>query len=194
MARIPYPAPEQLDAETRRILQSAPPINVLRMLSHSGPLLGGFGAFGQQILYGLELDPVLREMAIVRVGHLSQCAYELSQHERFIADLGVGTGKLRALKNGAADTLFDERERAVLAFVDDIVLNVRAGDDTLAAVSGHLPPRQIVELIMTAGCYRMLCMMLETCGVEIERPGDIPHLTQAEWQSRLRLDGEGHED
>lgn len=189
MARIPYPAPEALDAQARRILQAAPSINVLRMLSHSGPLLGGFGAFGQQVLYGLELDPLLREMAIVRVGHLSNCAYELAQHERFTADLGVSAAKILALQVGAADPLFDQRERDVLAFVDDVVLNVRANDATLAAVARHLPPRQIVELIMVAGCYRMLCMMLETCGVDIESPGEVPQLTQAQWQSQMILDG-----
>ena len=68
MPRIPYPAPDALDDDARRVLQDAPPINVLKMLSHSGPLLAGFGEFGRRILYSLDLDPVLREMVIVRVG------------------------------------------------------------------------------------------------------------------------------
>jgi hypothetical protein len=61
MPRIPYPAPDALDDEARRVLQGAPPINVLKMLSYSGPLLAGFGEFGRRILYSLDLDPALRE-------------------------------------------------------------------------------------------------------------------------------------
>ena len=182
MPRLPYPAPESLDEEARRWLQGVPPINVLRMLSHSGPLLAGFGAFGRRILYSLDLDPTLREMVIVRVGHLCRCEYELVQHERFIRELGVAPEKIAALATGAAHPVFDTVEQAVLAFTDDVVTNVRASDATLDAVRLHLPPRQVVEIILTAGCYRMLCMMLETCGVEVEPGGDAHTMSQADWR------------
>lgn len=185
MPRIPYPAPEALDDEARRWLEGVPAINVLRMLSHSGPLLAGFGAFGQRILYSLDLDPVLREMVILRVGHLSRCAYELAQHERFASELGIPAEKIAALAQGALHPVFDDVERAILAFTDDVTTNVRASDATLAEIGRHLPPRQIIEVIMTAGCYRMLCTMLETCGVEIEPGGDAHRLSQSDWQSRM---------
>lgn len=184
MPRIPYPAPDELDEEARRCLQGLPPINVLRMLSHSGPLLQGFFAFGNRILYSTDLEPELREMVIVRVAHLCKSAYELVQHERFIAELGVPADKIAALGVGASDPIFNDRERAVLAFVDDTVLNVRASDETLAAVSRHMSPRQIVELILVAGNYRMLASMLETCGVEIEDGGDAHSTSQTDWQQR----------
>ena len=59
-------------------------------------------------------------------------------------------------------------------------------DATLAELQRHLPPRQVVEVIMTAGSYRMLCMLLETSGVEIESPDSIAHrMSQAEWRDRM---------
>lgn len=191
MPRVPYPLPEALDEEARRCLQGVPPINVLRMLSHSGPLLAGFGAFGRRVLYDLDLDPVLREMVIVRVGHLCKSAYELVQHERFIAELGVAPGKVAALASGAIHPAFSPLEKAVLAFVDDVITNVRAGDQTLADLAQHLPERQIIEIIMVAGCYRMLCMMLETCGVDIEEGGAAHSMSQKEWQARIEKTKEG---
>src|SRR5689334_23027394 len=97
MPRIPYPAPGQVDEQTRERLAGVPPLNVLRMLSHSGPVFAGFSVFGSRILHDTNLDPVLREMAIVRVGHLSKSAYELAQHNRFIADLGVSAERIAAL-------------------------------------------------------------------------------------------------
>jgi 4-carboxymuconolactone decarboxylase len=186
MPRIPYPAPDALGDDARRVLENLPPINVLRMLSHSGPLLAGFGEFGRRILYSLDVDPLLREIVIVRVGHLCKCAYELAQHERFIAELGVSPAKIAALAIGASQEILTPVEKAVLAFTDDIVTNVRAGDATLLEVQRHLPPRQVIEVIMTAGAYRMLCMMLETSGVEIEnRDSDAHRLSQAEWRDRM---------
>jgi 4-carboxymuconolactone decarboxylase len=186
MPRIPYPSSDALDDEARQIMKSVPPINVLRMLSHSGPLLAGFGEFGRRILYSLDLDPVLREMVIVRVGHLCRCAYELAQHERFIAELGVSLAKISALAIGASQESLTCVERAVLAFTDDVVTNVRAGDATLAELQRYLPPRQVVEVIMTAGSYRMLCMLLESTGVEIENPDSDAHrLSQAQWRDRM---------
>lgn len=184
MPRIPYPLPEALDDEARQCLQGMPSINVRRMLSHSGPVMTGFSAFGRRILYDLQIDPVLREIAIVRVGHLCRSKYELVQHERFIAELGVAPEKIRALAEGPGHPAFSPIERAVVAFTDNIVANVRASDKALADLRQHFSDQQVVELIMTIGCYQMLCMMLETCGVEIEDGGEAHRLTQADWQER----------
>lgn len=191
MARIPYPQPELLDEEARKIMAGVPPINALRMLSHSGPVLAGFSAFGHRILYDLQIDPVLREMAIVRVGHLSHSAYELAQHNRFIADLGVSAEKIAALGTDIRHPAFTDAERALLAFTDDIVANVRASDAILSELRRHFSDRQVVELIMVVGCYRMLSTMLETCGVEIEAPGSVEQPDQKEWERRMDVKNRG---
>ena len=60
-------------------------------------------------------------------------------------------------------------DRAVLAFADDVVLNVRAGDTTLAAVRAVLDDSDLVELIMVIGCYMMVARLLETTGVDIDQ-------------------------
>ena len=185
MPRIPYPLPDQLDDEARKCIQGVPQLNVLRMMSHSGPIMAGFSAFGHRILYGLQIDPVLREMAIVRVGHLCHSAYELAQHNRFIADLGVSAEKISALGDNIKHPAFSEVERAVLAFTDDLIANTRAGDETLAELRKHFSDRQVLELIMVVGSYNMLCMMLETCGVEIEAPGTVEQPDQKEWERRM---------
>ena len=126
-------------------------------------------------------------MVIVRVGHLCRCAYELAQHERFIAELGVVPEKIAALAVGASQEPLTTVERAVLDFTDDVVTKVRASDAALSELQRHLPDKQVVEVIMTAGCYRMLCMLLESSGVEIENPDSDAHrLSQAQWRERMR--------
>jgi 4-carboxymuconolactone decarboxylase len=130
---------------------------------------------------------VLRETVIVRGGYLCRCAYELAQHERFIAELGVSPERIAALAVGASQDPLTSVKRAVLRFTDDVITNVRAGDATLEELQRHLPDKQIIEVIMTAGCYRMLCMLLESADVEVENPDSDAHrLSQAQWRERMR--------
>src|SRR6266852_2010560 len=84
------------------------------------------------LLYRCELDPVLRELAIVRVGRLSRAAYEVFQHERIAREVGVGEEKIAALRDATIEApAFSDNEKAVLRFTDDVVRNVRASDKTL---------------------------------------------------------------
>jgi len=186
MPRIPYPRPDQIDDEARRWLEGVPPFNVMRMLSYSAPALTGILSFGQGTIYSTQIDPVLREVAIVRVGHLSRCAYELDAHNRWIAKLGFNAEKIKALEADIRHPAFTDAERAVLAFTDDIVNNVRASDTTLSELRRHLPDRQVIELILTVGCYRMVCMLLETTGVDIET-ADADQPAWKEWESRIKM-------
>ena len=68
MARVPYPDPATLDPNTQAFLDRLPPLNVFRMLAGGEGLLAAFARFGNHLLYKSMLDPVLREIAIIRVG------------------------------------------------------------------------------------------------------------------------------
>jgi 4-carboxymuconolactone decarboxylase len=61
-----------------------------------------------------------------------------------------------------------EAHGAVLAFVDDVVANVRASDATLAAVRRHLDDTQVADLLVVTGFYMLICRYLETTGVELD--------------------------
>ena len=57
-------------------------MNIFRMLAGGEGLLRAFSRFGNHLLFKSKLDPVLREIAIVRVGVLSDATYEVYQHDR----------------------------------------------------------------------------------------------------------------
>jgi alkylhydroperoxidase family enzyme len=127
-------------------------LNIERMFGHIPPdLAAGFGAFSQAIIAGTTLDPLLRELAILRVGHLSHSAYEVHQHNAFARYLGMPAEKIAAIAAGPGEAVFDAQERAVLTFVDELVRQVRPSDAALAAVREYL-----------------VCRILETAGVPIE--------------------------
>lgn len=56
-----------------------------------------------------------------------------------------------------------------MAFADDVILNVRAGDATLAAVRSHLSDQAVVDLILVIGLYMTVSRLLETAGVELDQ-------------------------
>src|SRR3546814_16178049 len=92
---------------------------------------------GNALLQKSALDPVLREMAIVRVGHLARAGYEVYQHERISARVGMPAEKIAALKDGADSPVFDDLEKLVLRFTDEVVRNVKASDETFRALNAH---------------------------------------------------------
>ena len=130
MPRIPYPDPATLPDAMRRVVIENPS-NVTRMLAAaSESVFKGFAALSMGFMGGSSpLPPKLREIAILRVGHLSNAAYEVFQHEALARHVGLSEAQIDAVrKGGAAASVLGEAGAAVLAYVEDLVKNVRASD------------------------------------------------------------------
>ena len=182
MSRIPYYEVESATGKHAEFLGKLKPhLNIYRMLANSEAGLKGFTRMGNALLHRCELDPTLRELAILRVGRLSRAAYEVFQHERIAREAGVADDKIAALRDATIEAAaFSDHEKAVLRFTDDVVRNVRASDRHLKAVQAFLSPGALVELTLTIGYYMMVCRFLETAGVEGEEG-------QAEWLKTAKL-------
>jgi 4-carboxymuconolactone decarboxylase len=172
MARIPYPDPAELTPETQAYLAKLPPINIFRMLAGGETLLPAFVRFGNHLLYKTALDPVLREIAIVRVGALSGASYELYQHEAISRQLGMSDELIAAIHEGPEAAVLDDAQREVLRYTDEVVRDVKASDETFEALRSRLSLQELEELTITIGFYMAVSRYLETFGVDIEQPGD----------------------
>ncbi|HMJ15877.1 MAG TPA: carboxymuconolactone decarboxylase family protein [Polyangiaceae bacterium] len=161
MARIPYAPQENPGADH--------PMNLFRMLAHSKPVSKGFAKLGTALLSECKLDSKLREMAILRVGLRARAAYEVGKHLEIGRLVGLSEAQLEALHPGADQETLGETGRAVLALADELFTQVRASDETLEGVRRHLGDQETVELVVTIGYYGMVCRVLETLGVDIEK-------------------------
>jgi alkylhydroperoxidase family enzyme len=168
MARIPYPDRESLSPETRDTLGKLPPLNLFRMMAGGEGLLRAFVRLGNHLLSRSSLDPVLREIAILRVGVLSHARYEVFQHERIARGLGMTEGLLAAIRHGPDDPVFTDLQRLVMRFTDDVVANVRASDATFEPLRTQLSVQQLQELTVTIGYYMTASRFLETFDIDIE--------------------------
>lgn len=169
MARIPYPDPASLSPETQEFLAKHDnPLNIFRMLAGGEGLFRAFSRFGGHLLMKTKLDPVLREIAILRVGVLSDATYEMHQHDKIARDIGMSEELLAGIRAGAADPVFDDLQRMVMAYTDDVVQNVRASDATFDPLLAALSVQEMEELTVTIGFYMLVSRFLETFGVDIE--------------------------
>ncbi len=168
MARIPYFDTTKATGRAAEAYKKLGPLNIFRMLGHSGEMVSGFTKLGTQILNFASLDPVLREIAIIRVGILSKATYEVHQHEAIARRLGMNAALIAAIREGPGAAAFDEAQREVMAFTDDVVANVRASDATFKPLEARLDYKQLQELVITIGYYMLVSRFLETFDVDIE--------------------------
>ncbi|HUZ12169.1 MAG TPA: carboxymuconolactone decarboxylase family protein [Caulobacteraceae bacterium] len=168
MARAPYFDRSQATGRAARAYERLPRLNIFAMLGHSGELIDGFTRLGTQILNFSSLDPVLREIAIIRVGVLSRAGYEVFQHERIARGIGMSDALITAIHEGPGAPALDEAQALVIAFTDDVVANVRAGDATFEPLKARLSLKALQELTITIGYYMLVSRFLETFDVDIE--------------------------
>jgi 4-carboxymuconolactone decarboxylase len=172
MPRIPYLEPADAPEEIANLLGKLPPMNVFRMLAHAGPEFRKFISFSDALLRKSDVDKWLLELAILRVGHLSEAPYEINQHEALARAVGGSDEKIAAIGRWPEVNPFTADEELVLNYTDDVVANVRASDATFKPLQDRLSPQGLVELTMAIGFYMMVSRLLNTFDVDIEDGGD----------------------
>jgi alkylhydroperoxidase family enzyme len=168
MPRIPYHDLEGLPESLVQQIRSRPPLNLYRMLPHAVTLMPGFLQMGLAIRTETELDPKLRELAILRTGALLNASYEVHQHRRVAERTGVSAEAIAAAIAPGVPSALSPNEELVLGFTTAIVQETRAPDALMAQVLGEFGARQACELLLIAGFYMMVSRFLENTGVEIE--------------------------
>jgi alkylhydroperoxidase family enzyme len=173
MARLPYIDPDASHPKVREALGRLPGLRIYRMVGHAETAFRPFLRLGGAILGKLDLSPRLRELAILRVAHLSNAEYEWVQHVAIALAAGVTQPQVEAVERGDVDgEAFDARERTVLRFTTEAVESVHVSDETFGAAAKQFTPREIVELLLTIGYYRMVATLLETTEVDLDPPTD----------------------
>jgi alkylhydroperoxidase family enzyme len=168
MPKIPYFDLAQAPQEYRDAIAGLPPLNLFRMLPYAGRVAPAFLRMGGMILNRTNLDPKLRELAILRVGVLTGSDYEVHHHRRIGKDVGLTVGQIDAVAAGPDSPAFDSDQRLVLQVVDAVIRDVKAPDALLAEAVERLGPEALAELVMTIGYYRMVAGFLRNFGVEVE--------------------------
>ena len=175
MARVPFIDPEQrpeLGPLATRIMgaRRGKLINVYRALLNSPPLAETWFEHLNAVRWRTSLPGRLREIVIIRIGHLLAVPYIIKQHvPKLAAAEGLTPGECAALADWQGSAEFDAMERAVLAYTDAVTREAGAGDAIYDAAARHLPPAAMVELTVMIGTYNMHGRVMNSLRLDLEQ-------------------------
>jgi 4-carboxymuconolactone decarboxylase len=178
MARVPLIQNEQADPMIRDMFTKIEKnghrvLNLFRVVAHSPQVCRNFLRLGNAILFRGDLSPTLREIAILRVGHLTKANYEWTQHVAIAKRVGVTQTQIDGIGGRVDSKAFDDRERAVLRYTDEVTQNVRTSEATYQMLRKFLSEKETVELTIVIGYYNMVSRVLESLQVELEEGGPL---------------------
>ena len=128
-----------------------------RSLASAPDLMETLMPFLASIMGESSLDLATKELVIVRVSQLNGCRYCLAAHRPAALDAGIPHEQVEAICDAAPLEVLPARERAIVAWIDQLTLDAHAVADGLAARTlEHVRHDQLIELTLLAGTITML--------------------------------------
>jgi alkylhydroperoxidase family enzyme len=144
-------------------------INIYRLMLHSPRLANAWFELNQAVRYETEIDGQSRELAVIRVAILNRVEYVQRAHgPAYALQEGLTSEQVDALADWHSSTLFSEKQRALLAYVDAVTREIDVPDDVFSNVRSYHSERQIVELTLLISAYNMLTRFLQALRVDPE--------------------------
>ncbi|GAB2916266.1 carboxymuconolactone decarboxylase family protein [Rhodococcus aerolatus] len=151
-------------------LAGTAPMTLFLTLGRHKRLFRGWLAFAALLMPGGRLPRAESELVILRVAHLRGSAYERAQHERIGRGAGLTAAEVERTTAGPDAAGWTPRQAALLAAVDQLVLDRDVDDAAWSRLREHLDERECVELVLLAGHYDMLAAAITTLRVQREEP------------------------
>ncbi len=97
-----------------------------------------------------KLNPLYREMIKIRASQINGCAYCIDMHTRDSRKLGESERRIYAISAWKESPLFNQEERALLAFTDEMAHISAKGisDETYNNLTKYFDDKIIADIIM----------------------------------------------
>ena len=149
----------------------APPLNIFRMVANAESAYRPWLRYSGTLLTGLDLDPLVRELAILQVARVMDSPYEWAQHDPIARAVGASDAQVSAVEAGRdQDPSLDAVQSLVLRVTRTVVSEGAASEEQMAELTERLGPRQAVELLLVIGNYVAIAMLIASTGLEPEPP------------------------
>jgi 4-carboxymuconolactone decarboxylase len=126
----------------------------------SGPVGMAVQGLGSALRFGTALTDRERELAILLVAADWQSAFERTAHEALGRTAGLSEEEIATLATGTAPPLSDERELALVIFVQQLLAARNIDDAGYVAAVKALGERCVYELVTIVGHYSTLALHL----------------------------------
>jgi 4-carboxymuconolactone decarboxylase len=177
VSRLP-PLPQPLDPilqdmfDKRRAMGGAV-INLTLTTGHAPKFTKASGAMAFTIRFETSTPRRLIELVIFRTAQIVGSDYELNQHRPMMKMCGYSEREMAEVVDWRRSTLFDDKQRAVLGYVEQMANGGNVDDITFADLSRLFTPQQIVEISYTVGTYYSTGLMTKALKIQVERDGRL---------------------
>ena len=167
-SKIDLPTDTDVSPQIRETLSRLPPLNVFRLMAATPTSFQPFVDFAMSILFGSEFDARKREIAVLRVAHVTRSKYEWTQHVAVAKRTGVPGDEIAKIAVDGTVTTLSEEGNLLCRVADEISRDVRLSDEALAEIVTRYGQRQAAELILCCSYFNMLSRLLESARIELE--------------------------
>jgi 4-carboxymuconolactone decarboxylase len=170
MARIPVLDPADAEPAVRSALERLPPLAIFATVANAQGSFVNWLRFGGDCLDARLFDPLLRELAILRVARLTPGAeYEWTQHVPILLAVGGSAEQVAALQADDVEAeALGEDGRLVVKFTSQVVLDATPDEATFAAMSTRFSVAEMTQLLLVIGQYMMVARVMATAQLEVD--------------------------
>ena len=169
--RLPPLTPPELDERQSRFLKpftspkGAYP-NVFGTLAHHMDIVDAWRDFGLYTMRNSALDPLLREIVVLRAALNAGCDYEWHHHRHIGLKVGLSDEQIKRIHDRRP--MDAEVHNLLLAATDELCADQRLSDHGWGAMTAAFGVQRTIDVIFTVGAYVSLAMFINSCGVEVE--------------------------
>jgi alkylhydroperoxidase family enzyme len=174
----PPPLPQPLDPVLQKMFDDSRAkggavINLNIATGHAPKFSQASRAMAFAIRFDAKTPRRLLELVIMRTAQIVGSAYELNQHTPFAKACGYSDAQIAALPTWQSSMLFDDKERALLGYVEQMAHGGNVDDATFATLQKFLTSEEIVEISYTVGSYYSTGLITKALRIEVETDGRI---------------------
>jgi len=176
VSRLP-PLPQPLDPVVAELFENTRKrgghiLNLHKVTGHAPKLTSAKRPFTYALRNDCVVSRLYREIAICRTAINVECDYELHHHHPLVLQAGLSQMQFNALRHWTAKPdLFDDKQKAVLTFVDEMTLNKGlVSEASFQALAAYFSPQEIVELAYNASSYYASGLFMKALAIEPDAP------------------------
>ncbi|MEE4283296.1 MAG: carboxymuconolactone decarboxylase family protein [Pseudomonadales bacterium] len=142
--------------------------NIFRTLANHPALAKRWMVFANHILGKSTLSVRDRELLILRIGWLCQAGYEWGQHVQIARQAGMSDEEIRSARTGPDTAGLSALDKLLLEATDELHADAFVSDITWQGLQQHYNTQQLMDLVFTVGQYNLVCMALNSFGVQLD--------------------------
>ena len=156
--RVPLVQDDSTDPDVQEIFKDlrargTAPLNLHRVYANAPKIARRMNAVAAALRADAKVPRADRELAILRATQLAHGDYQHEEHIPIALSCGISQQQIDALAKWRDSKLFDDKQRALLAYADAMVSEKGMDDATFAAMQRYYSAQEIVELTMQAAYY-----------------------------------------